>query len=120
MISDKLKILRKQHGLTQAELGEVLNISASSIGMYEQNRRTPDHKMLSKMCKYFGVTTDYMLSESNEQNRDIDDVLEEIKAKLLSQRGLMFNGKILDDTDLIRIAEIIELSIKVLALDATT
>lgn len=56
-----LKELRTQRGLTQDELSKALNVSASSIGMYEQGRREPDNKTLVKIAAFFSVTTDYLL-----------------------------------------------------------
>ena len=56
-----LKELRTQKGLTQSELSKALNVSASSIGMYEQGRREPDTTTLAEIAAYFNVTTDYLL-----------------------------------------------------------
>lgn len=61
MIGDKIEELRKSKGMTQEELGEKLATSPSTIGMYEQNRRTPDIYKLASMAEIFGVTTDYLL-----------------------------------------------------------
>ena len=56
-----LRDLRIAHGLTQIELSKDLQISASTIGMYEQGRREPDLSTLIKIAQYFHVTTDYLL-----------------------------------------------------------
>lgn len=56
-----LKDLRIARGLTQIELSKDLQISASTIGMYEQGRREPDLSTLIKIARYFHVTTDYLL-----------------------------------------------------------
>ena len=41
MFKDELKRLREQRGLSQAKLAELLNLSASTIGMYETGEREP-------------------------------------------------------------------------------
>ena len=41
MFGIRLRFLRCRADLTQAELGERLNISAGAVGMYEQGRRMP-------------------------------------------------------------------------------
>ena len=71
MFQDKLRTLRRQHMLSQRELGQALGVSASTIGMYEQGRRQPDHRMLMKICSYFHVSADYLLgrTENREVNR---------------------------------------------------
>ena len=61
----KLKELRLDKQITQAELSKALQISASAIGMYEQGRRQPDYATLSKIASYFNVTTDYLLGLSD-------------------------------------------------------
>lgn len=63
-----LKELRTSRGLTQSELSKALNVSASSIGMYEQGRREPDNTTLKKIASYFEVTTDYLLGRSCPPN----------------------------------------------------
>jgi len=61
-----LRELRTQKGLTQAELSKALQVSASSIGMYEQGRREPDNETLGRIANFFNVTTDYLLGRTDE------------------------------------------------------
>lgn len=63
----KLKKLRENRGMTQAELGKALYISPSAIGMYEQGRRIPDISTLKKISSFFSVSVDYLI-ENNLQN----------------------------------------------------
>ena len=58
MFNDRLKELRNKAGLKQSELGEKVGVSASTIGMYEQGRRSPDREMLIKLSNVFNVTLD--------------------------------------------------------------
>ena len=39
MLGQRIAMLRKQNGYSQAELAARLQISSSSVGMYEQGRR---------------------------------------------------------------------------------
>ena len=48
MFGDILKDLRKQEKLSQAELADILGISKSAVGMYEQNKRSPHSDDLLK------------------------------------------------------------------------
>ena len=57
----RLKELREQKNLTQAQLSKILNISASTIGMYGQGRRFPDENLLKHISQYFNVSIDYLL-----------------------------------------------------------
>ena len=75
----RLKELRDEHGLTQAELGKLLNISPSAIGMYEQGRREPSIEALIKIADYFRVTTDYLLGRiTEEQEKWIQKIARQI------------------------------------------
>ena len=117
MLKERIRQLRKDRAWTQKYLGEQLGISASTVGMYEQGRREPDHKTTLAYCDIFGVTADYLLKEEENTVKEIGDFMSRIKTNLLSQQGLMFNGKPLSEEDLKKIADTVELSIKVLALD---
>lgn len=61
MFARRLKVLRESRGISQEELARVLSVSASSIGMYEQGRREPDHDKLRALADYFSVSIDYLL-----------------------------------------------------------
>ena len=62
LFGDKLRMIRKGCRLTQADLAQKVGISTSTIGMYEQNRRSPGKDMLLKIAKVFNVSVDYLLS----------------------------------------------------------
>lgn len=65
---NKLKNLRKKAGLLQSELASKLNISPSTVGMYETAKRQPDNEMVTKIANLFNVSTDYLL------DNDLKDV----------------------------------------------
>lgn len=57
--------LRHKNNLSQEELAKRLNISKSSLGMYETNKREPSFDMTKKIADFFDVTTDYLLGRSD-------------------------------------------------------
>ena len=61
MIDFKLAALRKKMGLTQQELGEVLNVSYQTISKWETGATSPDLSMLPHISAYFGVSVDALL-----------------------------------------------------------
>lgn len=86
--------------LTQAELAQLLGISPSTVGMYEQNRRKPDFKTLIKISEIFGVDVDYLLrDQTNTETTDINDLLGDIRRQLLSQE-IVHNGRRLSVKDI--------------------
>lgn len=58
--------LRTAKGLTQAELGELLNYSDKSVSKWERAEAVPDAYVLKKMSSIFGVTVDYLLNSHDE------------------------------------------------------
>lgn len=60
-IHEKLRELRIDADKTQEEIANVLKTDRSYYGKYERNVRpiTVDH--LETLCKYYGVSADYIL-----------------------------------------------------------
>ena len=61
--------LRTAKGMTQAELGELLNYSDKSISKWERAEAVPDAYVLKKMSEIFGVSVDYLLSSHDSWER---------------------------------------------------
>ena len=97
-LGQRIRALRKNEGLTQAELAKELGVSSSAIGMYEQNRRVPDNETLLQICGIFGVTSDYMLGNVDSPN-DVSDILDEFNKRLTEYDALMFDGQPLNDEE---------------------
>lgn len=66
MIGDRLWDLRKDAGLTQDELAEILNINKHSISSYERDRSEPSDSIKIAIAKYFGVSVDYLLGVTDD------------------------------------------------------
>ena len=66
MLNRRLKELRKMANITQADLSKALSIEQSSIAKYESPNKpvTPPPDRLLQIAKYFGVTVDYLLGNS--------------------------------------------------------
>lgn len=68
MIGKKLINLRKSVGESQKDLGKVLGVTTSMVGMYETDVRNPSYDVLLKIANHFGVSTDYLLGREKEVN----------------------------------------------------
>ena len=62
MMYYRLIMLRKQARMSQLALSRALHVSASTIGLYEQGRRTPDLDVLIRMSHLFDVSLDYLIT----------------------------------------------------------
>lgn len=59
---EKLQILRKEKGLTQEELAEILFVSRAAVSKWESGRGYPNIDSLKAIAKYFSVSIDDLLS----------------------------------------------------------
>ena len=62
MLSKQIKMLRINAEMSQLQLAEKLNVSPSTVGMYEQGRRAPAIEVLIEMASIFGVSLDYLVT----------------------------------------------------------
>lgn len=65
-ISQNIKRLRKQAGMTQVELAEKLDVARSTITQWETGRSSPRMGMVQKLAGVFGVTSAEMLAEPTD------------------------------------------------------
>lgn len=103
----RLKRLREQKKMTQSELGKILKISPSAIGMYEHGRREPDIPTLKKMAAFFKVSIDYLLEN------DTAPTLNDMNQFLLKEKIIFDNVVIhLNDTDREILYQALEIAFK--------
>ena len=70
MLGARIAALRRETGLSQAQLAQKLQVSPSALGMYEQGRREPSMETVVAMARVFGVTTDYLLTGSRAEQEE--------------------------------------------------
>lgn len=62
LFGDRLRKLREEAGLTQAELGQIIGASDRVVGYYESNDRFPKKpETLQRLSEVFNVSVDYLL-----------------------------------------------------------
>lgn len=94
-----LKLLRKQHNLSQKEIGNIFHASQNTVSQWENGTRKPSYDIIQEIADYFDVSVDYLLGRqeqlpelNNKDQKEIQKILDETKEQLLSQDGLMFDG----------------------------
>lgn len=63
----RLRQLRKEKGLTQAELAKLLSIGESTVSFYESGKRQPDYETLIRLAEVFNVSVDYLLGRTEHK-----------------------------------------------------
>lgn len=56
----RLSELRKEMGISQAELAKLINVSTATIAMYETDKRYPSITNIEALADYFNVDIDYL------------------------------------------------------------
>lgn len=72
ILADRLKKIRKNNNLTQAELGKILGVGKTTISMYENGNSTPNDEIKLKIAEHFNISLDYLLGKTDIKNY-IDD-----------------------------------------------
>lgn len=60
-MAQRLKTLRAEYDLTQAEVAKKLGISQQTYSKYENSSTLVDSDTLIALCKLYGVSADYLL-----------------------------------------------------------
>lgn len=62
---ERLKELRETKGLEQKQLAQVLHISKSAVSGWETGRNQPNYDMLITLARFFDVSVDYLLGNTD-------------------------------------------------------
>ena len=66
--NERLRLLRKEAGLSQQEFAKQIGMSKSSVNMYERGEREPGFETLECIADYFNVDMNYLLGKSDIRN----------------------------------------------------
>ena len=70
-LSEKIVTLRKRENMSQEELANNLNVSRQAVSRWESGTALPDAMNILRLSKLFGVTSDYLLNDDYESDKDI-------------------------------------------------
>ena len=74
-VGERIKNLRQQLGLTQAELADKVGFTSQTVSNWESGSREPDIEALVKLSSLFNVSLDYLLSGKMEEEKiTLDDM----------------------------------------------
>ena len=73
----RLRQLRKDKHLTQAQVASRIGVTPSMVSSYETDIRLPSYDVLMRIADVFGVTVDYLLCRQEKRFVDISDLSDE-------------------------------------------
>lgn len=100
--AERLKTLRKQVKLTQAQIAEKLNISQQAYASWERAAKKPTQENLVKIAQILDVSIDYLVGNSEEKSDELDNI--ELLFRMNS-RGLTEKEKEIFKKELIEFME---------------
>ena len=84
-IGKRIAALRREKGLKQEDLAQVLDVSSQAVSKWENDQSCPDIGLLPKLAKLLGVTVDTLLTGEEEkpvavltpvtQRKDLTDMI---------------------------------------------
>lgn len=86
-ISERLYDLRKDKKISQEELANALGVSRQSVSKWETGESTPDFDKIIPLCKFYGITSDELLTGKKESvdnsNKFVIDTKENMKKRTI-------------------------------------
>lgn len=112
-----IALLRKEKGLTQRQLAELLNVSDKTVSHWECDETSPDISLLPLLAQSLGVTVDELLSSEKKppqtppqyshNNPSVIDRAEQYAAKAVNKIKENANGDIGERYKLFRILSLV-------------
>lgn len=68
-LGQKISDLRKQRGMTQDELADIMGVSSQAVSKWENDLSIPDLPILMELSKYFHISLDDLVNEREETVR---------------------------------------------------
>lgn len=64
-MQERLKQLRAEKGLTQQQVANSIGITKSALANYEVGLREPSIEVIKAICRFYEVTSDYLIGLSD-------------------------------------------------------
>ena len=78
-IGENILKMRKEKGITQEQLADVLCISAGAISKWETGASAPDIAMLPKIADFFGVSIDKLFDFKLTESDTPENILKKVR-----------------------------------------
>lgn len=98
-IGKRLKRLREEKDLYQEDVAKIIGVAQNSYNNYEKENRTMPDEAKIKLCKFYGVSLDYLMGLTDnrvgnatiipiKEALDDSDFIKWVKVKLLAAQDL--------------------------------
>ncbi|WP_418597109.1 helix-turn-helix transcriptional regulator [Phascolarctobacterium succinatutens] len=114
-ISENIKLLREQYGLSQKELGQIAGVSDKAVSTWEQGIKEPRMGAIQKIADHFGIQKSNIIEDNGLQSQSAPinslqptkKVPKDLK-KILEDEEVTLNGRMMSAEDKEKMMRIIE------------
>lgn len=92
-IAARLKQLRMERGMTQAQVARHVGVTRSAFSAYENGTRYPSYDTLINLAHLFSVSTDFLLCVDNRHFVDVSGLTAEETAAIKNMVNLLRSKK---------------------------
>ena len=91
--SQRLKRVRMDRHMTQAQVAKKIGVTASMVSSYETDIRLPSYDVMIRIADLFGVSVDYLLGRDNKRLVDLSRLTDEEAAVVCGMNSLLEQKK---------------------------
>ena len=84
LFANTLKKLRKQNGISQYQLGDLMYVDHSTVARWEGGLRLPDAAMITRLARVLGVDVGTLLSAAAESDESLSIIVVDDNPTVLS------------------------------------
>lgn len=88
LISDRLRSLKEEHGLTNLDLARALGVTQPTVSRWISGKVVPPREQIEAISEYFGVPVAYMSGFVDDKSADINGVMVAINAVRAARKQL--------------------------------
>lgn len=85
--SERLAMARREKGMTQSAVAEILNVSFQAVSLWERGETTPDIDKLADISRLYQVSLDWLLT-GKEQERVCADFQDSLSDRLFDENRM--------------------------------
>ena len=97
IMAKNIQFYMNKYGKSRQDTCEALGVKYTTFTDWVKGNSYPRIDKIELMANYFGISKSDLVEERNsltaKDERDIEKILDQTKEQLLSQEGLMFDGK---------------------------
>ena len=84
LFANTLKKLRKENGISQYQLGDLMYVDHSTVARWEGGLRLPDAAMITRLARVLGVDVGTLLSAASESDESLSIIVVDDNPTVLS------------------------------------